>query len=264
MFSRRSIVESFKFRDFRYHNDINEFALLYGLEDAAGEGGVQAKANNMMEHLIKTNDKTLVTEVITDLLNRSLQGYRRLKEYALEEESFETDYPALNRALKQDGFNVVDYQLIRQLPVSVEVSGNQDELFMLLIKHKLDTPRGHLEQALNSHSIGNWAAANAQLRTYMEGLFDELCDRVFGVDPTISSNAKRVKLGTTNPPLLDPILNEASSDGKNFINGLMKRLHPQGAHAGLSSSEDSTFRLHLVVLTSAYYLRKFDQGISRI
>jgi len=43
-----------------------------------------------------------------------------------------------------------------------------------------------------------------------------------------------------------------------FLQGLWKRLHPQGSHPGLSDEEDSTFRLHLMILTASYYLKRLD------
>src|ERR1700743_1068769 len=48
-----------------------------------------------------------------------------------------------------------------------------------------------------------------------------------------------------------PRLMNWSSDRKNFINGLFKRLHPAGSHPGLSNQADSTFRRHVVLLTAA-------------
>jgi len=39
---------------------------------------------------------------------------------------------------------------------------------------------------------------------------------------------------------------------------VFKRLHPQGAHPGLSDEEDSTFRLHMVLLLCWLFLRRLD------
>lgn len=263
MFSRRTIIETFNIIRFSTHKDIQHFALTYELEEIASGPSLQVRINNIMEYLIMpTTNQKAKTEIITDLLNKELQRIKVAHEYDYEQVSFEEEHPKLYLALRQDGFSVVDYKLLRQMPESVNATGNQDELFTLLDKHSFLVCRGHLEQALNAHSLGDWAASNAQLRAYTEGLFDSLADKIFGVAVTgYSSTAKRDKLATSTPPLLDPALNEISQDGKNFSNGLMKRLHPQGAHAGLSNQEDCTFRLHLVVLTTSYYLRKFDHGI---
>jgi len=40
------------------------------------------------------------------------------------------------------------------------------------------------------------------------------------------------------------------------MKSFFRRLHPQGAHPGLSAEEDSTFRLHLVLLVGRQLLRR--------
>jgi hypothetical protein len=117
-----------------------------------------------------------------------------------------------------------------------------------------------LDQAIQSHSLGNWAAANSQVRSFLESLFDETAYRL---DPNAphgqnQGEARRQLLANITPPFLSRDLNEWSDDGKNFVNGVFKRLHPQGAHPGLSGDEDCTFRLHLVLLLARLFLRRLD------
>jgi hypothetical protein len=50
-------------------------------------------------------------------------------------------------------------------------------------------------------------------------------------------------------------------NGLGFMNGLVKRLHPQGAHHGLSDESDSTVRLHMVLLTARLLLVRYDVGL---
>lgn len=38
-------------------------------------------------------------------------------------------------------------------------------------------------------------------------------------------------------------------------------LHPEGSHPGLSDIDDSTFRLHLVLLVTANILKRVDEYI---
>ena len=52
-----------------------------------------------------------------------------------------------------------------------------------------------------------------------------------------------------------------SNDGKNLVNGVLKRLHPQGSHPGLSDEEDCTFRLHLVLVLARFFLRRLDAKV---
>lgn len=165
------------------------------------------------------------------------------------------------RLLEQDGFAVTDGNLRRALPSEVGLPEAQSELMRLLDRHGLTIPKGHLDQALENHAAGNWAAANSQTRSFLEGLLDELAVKV---DPTSadlpSGNDRRMRLSKTAPPFLSRDLYEWTDDGKNFVNGLMKRLHPAGSHPGLSDEDDSTFRLHVVLLTARLFLARFDRG----
>ena len=77
------------------------------------------------------------------------------------------------RALARDGFSFTwDSEggavLRPALPAELGPKGD-DEVRHLLAENGFATSRGHLEQALNAHVRGDWAAANAQLRTFMEG-----------------------------------------------------------------------------------------------
>ena len=98
-------------------------------------------------------------------------------------------------------------------------------------KHEFATPEGHLEQVFVANVQGNWASANAQLRTFFDVLLDGIAEKL---DPSIDSlnsgKAQRSKLG-----FLSIELNEWDNNGKGFIKGLFKRLHPNGAHPGLSN-----------------------------
>jgi hypothetical protein len=72
--------------------------------------------------------------------------------------------------------------------------------------------------------------------------------------------ARRQLLAKLPAPFLFESLNEWNSDGKNFIEGVFKRLHPHGSHPGLSDEEDATFRLHLVLIVARLLLRRFNSS----
>jgi hypothetical protein len=162
---------------------------------------------------------------------------------------------AFRRALEVDGFVVSGSTLHRALPVDVGLA--QSEVDRLLEKHSFATARGHLREALDAHGRGGWAAANSQIRTFLDALLDEVTLRL---DPTAaalgSGNPRRTKLAVQG--FLSRELNEWDDNGLGFINGLMKRLHPKGSHPELSDEEDSTFRLHVVLLTARLLLTRFD------
>lgn len=165
-------------------------------------------------------------------------------------------------ALARDGFTLEDDGILRRaLPCIADLPRADDEVHILLDELKMDTAKGHLDQAIEIHSRGKWAAANGQLRTFLQELFDEIARRI---DPTRAADRSpgenmRQLLATTDPPFLQESLGEWSQDGKNFINGVFKRLHSEGPHPGLSGNEDSTFRLHLVLIVARHYLRRAQQ-----
>jgi len=162
----------------------------------------------------------------------------------------------LRRRLAADGYTVRDGRILRALPEDMKLPQVQDELRSLLKQNSLDTALGHLDQAVDAHARGNWAAANSQLRSFFEGMLEAIAQRFEPGKTHQSSTSRHAFLVTKN--FLRTDLNEWSDDGKNYVNGLMKRLHPQGSHPGLSDEQDSTFRLHTVLITAHYLLKRFQ------
>ncbi len=161
------------------------------------------------------------------------------------------------RGLERDGFTVSGGALRRALPVDIELPAAQSEIDRLLEKHGLTTPKGHLKQALEAHARGNWAAANSQIRTFLDALLDEIAIKLDPAAATLGSGQpRRTKLASVG--FLSRDLHEWDDKGHGFMNGLAKRLHPSGSHPGLSDDEDSTFRLHVVLLTARLLLTRFD------
>ena len=133
-----------------------------------------------------------------------------------------------------------------------------NEVHALLDELDMEVAKGHLDQAIDNHARGQWAAANAQLRGCMQELFDVVAVRL---EPEASAGLKpgenrRRLLARRQPPFLYEDLGEWGQDGKNFVNGMFKRLHGHGAHPGLSDEEDCTFRLHLVLVVARLFLRR--------
>jgi hypothetical protein len=173
-------------------------------------------------------------------------------------------YTNLNRALEVDGFTVEDGQLRRTLPSVLHLPEADDEVHAILVEHHLDVSRGHLDQAISAHGRGEWAGANGQLRTFTESLFNEIAAAIsihLMVAAPATGNASRIWLAHLIPPLFGPELNEWTGQGTGFIEGFFSRLHPAGAHPGLSDEEDSTFRLHLVLIVTRSLLHRFQMRL---
>ena len=163
--------------------------------------------------------------------------------------------PELVNSLDRDGY-VLDRNGLRiKLPTQVPIVTEENELIKLLDQFGYSVAKGHYEQAVSAHTRGDWAAANSQLRNFVEEFFDRTCEAVAPGSYTSSHN-RRAALAKEGFFRSD--LNEWSNDGKGFVQGFWRRLHPQGSHPGLSEKEDSTFRLHLVIIVMHYFAKQFE------
>ena len=163
------------------------------------------------------------------------------------------------QALAKDGYSLTwnaDGEAVLRPALPIELGAEtDDEVHQLLAEHGFATSCGHLDQALNAHVRGDWAAANAQLRTFMEGLLDDIADTLWPDEAKgLTSENRRALLGRNG--FFSTERKEWTADGKNYVNGLFKMLHTEGSHTGLSDVEHSTFRVHLVLVTARTFLRR--------
>lgn len=172
-------------------------------------------------------------------------------------------HTALIRGLARDGYTVVwpedrrgTPSLRAALPDEVDLPAADDEVHELLRHYGFYTPLGHLDQAVEAHTRGDWAAANAQMRTFLEGLFDDIARAVRPEEAARRLNAENRRALLAEIGFLSEARKEWTGDGKNFVNGLMKMLHTDGAHPGLSDEDHSTLRLHLSLVTARTVLRR--------
>jgi hypothetical protein len=264
-FSRNTIIELIRAFNFRTHASLQQVALQFGLEEALGGGGIEMKDTNLMEYLIHNPElkgpqgSNLVLELTEFLFEQKCGGGQSYHETP------EKTFPTLVNALKRDGYAVDSLKLQSVLPESVPVAQQEDEVTHLLKKHGFTTAVGHLEQAIAAHTRGDWAAANGQLRSFVEELFDRIAHELSGGSTAAltTSHARREWLANCSPAFFETSLNEWEVGGKGgFVQGFWKRLQPAGSHPGLSDEADCTFRLHLIIIIAGHYLRRFDQRLN--
>ena len=263
-FSRITIIEAIGLLESLTHAELDRFLLKYGLERIAHQDlrPKTAKLNVVIKYLIYNPDKKgpLGANLTFEIIEDKLSSIFPLNLYAplLVREHL----PKLVNSLKHDGYVITDGgELKTMLPESIKLVEKENELNSLLDKFKFITTKGHIDLAISAHTRGEWASANAQLRSFMESLFDSIADKLVGNKTTLPppGHQRCALLAKLNPPFFIPTLNEWEiGDKGGFLQGLRKRLHPQGSHPGLSDEEDSTFRLHLVILTASYYLKRLD------
>ncbi|HCE6774739.1 hypothetical protein AO961_32535 [Pseudomonas aeruginosa] len=168
----------------------------------------------------------------------------------------------LLRGLALDGYVVThdsstQAPLLRAaLPDEVDLPAIDDELHQLLKRLGFSTALGHLNQAIDAHTRGDWAAANSQIRTFLEGLLTDIALHIRSQEAADLPSAENRRALLADVGFLSKARNEWTADGKNFINGLFKMLHTDGSHPGLSDEDHSTFRLHLCLITGRTLLRR--------
>lgn len=262
-FSRRTILAATDLMANWGHTNIDRFLLEYGLEDAVRGNSMANRANALGRYLVANPDaqtedgENLTDAIVGALVGRAVRGSTAAYSREFSFDVFKENHPALQRGLERDGFSVEDGQLRRALPEALDLPEADDEVHQLLNRYGFTVSRGHLDQGIAAHARGDWAAANAQFRAFVESLFDSIAEHLAGgVAVPAPGNQRRIWLANRNPPFFVGDLNEWDGQGRGFIEGFFRRLHPAGAHPGLSDEDDSTFRLHLVLLVARNLLRR--------
>lgn len=261
-FTRPTIVAAAKMLDRLTQADFDTMVLRLALEDEIPDGpglSVPKKSNIVARLTLQRPDQSVVT----------IDGTMTLAEAVVREAVplVRPQFPspvedAFLRGLARDGYVIeigegrAPPRLRAALPDEIALPETDNEVRHLLVQNGFDIPAGHLDQAVEAHTRGDWAAANAQLRTFLESLFDAIAHAVDPGAAAASATAenRRQLLGAAG--FLAADRGEWSPDGKNFINGLFKMLHTHGSHPGLSDEDHCTFRLHVVLVTARTFLRR--------
>ena len=170
---------------------------------------------------------------------------------------------AFLRGLSRDGFAVSygsEYRSVpvlrRALPEEIDLPVTDDEVHSFLRDLNFHISLGHLKQAINAHTRGDWAATNAQIRSFLESLFDEIAKYSYPQDAARQTTSENRRSLLAKKGFFLESQKEWTKDGKSYVNGLFKMLHTEGSHPGLSDEEHSTFRLHIVLVTARIFLRQ--------
>ena len=259
MFSRVTLVYATEFLEGHSHAAFNQMVVRLELErEIPADTGmsVQKKCAELARIGARRPETPLET-----LDGRTSLGEAVVREAVAiaRQESLWPPQARFVQAIAKDGYSLTwnaDGGAVLRPALPIELGAEtDDEVHQLLATHGLATSCGHLDQALNAHVRGDWAAANAQLRTFMEGLLDDIAGTLRPNEAKgLTSENRRALLGKIG--FFSAERKEWTGDGKNYVNGLFKMLHTEGSHTGLSDVEHSTFRVHLVLVTARTFLRR--------
>lgn len=266
-FTRPTIVAAAEFLgEMLTQAKFDQLVVRLGLDDEIPQGQVKSVAAK------SASLARIVSQCATRIVS-TLDGPMTLAEAAVREavgmtvpQYAKVEQERFLRGLALDGY-VVSWNedsrtplLWAALPGEVDLPATDDEVHQLLKQFKFTVSLGHLDQAIAAHARGDWAAANSQTRTFMEGLLSDIASYIDPQEAAALASSESSRAWLVARGFLSSSRNEWTNDGKNYLNGLFKMLHTDGSHPGLSDEDHSTFRLHLGLITGRTLLRRLNNG----
>lgn len=254
MFSRTTIIKMVSALRLTTHAEVDKFALEFGLEDVIGGSYIKEKEAAIMKYLIKNPQAKAPngTHLAQAIIEHLVLTHNQFNDPA-------ELFPELVNSLDHDGYKLDSNGLRVKLPSELPLVEEENELINVLDRYGYSVAKGHYEQAIAAHTRGDWAASNSQLRSFVEEFFNRIAETM--VPGSYSSSYQRQQT-LAKAGFFQSDLNEWLDDGKGFVQGFWKRLHPQGSHPGLSEKEDSTFRLHLVIVVAHYFGKRLESKLN--
>ncbi len=265
-FTRPTLLAAVELLELHSQAKFNQMVLRLGLEDEISSStalSVAKKCDLLARAVLQRAD------VILDTLDgRMTLGEAVVRQAAqlAQQESAQPLQTGFARGLARDGYVLVwdgygrNASIWAALPGEIQLPETDDEVHQLLKHFSFVSPLGHLDQAIEAHTRGDWAACNGQLRTFIESLFDDIARNVRPAESATRPSSENRRALLAEIGFLATDRNEWTQDGKNYINGLFKMLHTEGSHPGLSDEDHSTFRLHVVLVTARTFLRRLANG----
>ena len=280
MLSTRTLLELIKIADNLGHDEVDRIISIFDFSpmNFNGKNTVKSKTTRILDELrfySKNKAGPFSESIQLDFLQYIIDNYFDKHNSEIEStiynpngppitfrKAFITYHKELGNNLKRDGFIVEGKVIKKLLPQEIDEARTESELESNLDYYNFKTSKGHLTQAINNHSLGNWASANSQFRTFIESLLVEINNYLLPNNQvTTAAQAIKTLAETASPPFLSKTLNEYPNDkdADSFIYGFWCRLHPTGSHPGLSDEDDCSFRYHISIVFANYLLRRLTE-----
>ncbi|WP_157755675.1 hypothetical protein [Neomegalonema perideroedes] len=195
-----------------------------------------------------------------------------LIEYAISRCEEYEDWSKVERYLNIDGYSLIREKkeglfkpkfivtgYTASLPSFAQIAQSASELEELLSKNNFITTMRHLESARKNIVQEQWEAANSQCRTFLESLTDEIANKLYPDEAATRKSGLAKRQLLADKGFLSREKHEfGDGNGQTFLPGLVKLLHTDGSHPGVSTHEDAIFRLQLVVVTASLFLKRLE------
>lgn len=173
-FTRPTLVAAVELLEQHSQARFNQMVLRLGLEDEITSSTGLSVANKcaLLGRIVVQR-----AETVSDTLEGTMTLGEAVIRQAAQLAQPQSDHPlqtAFARGVARDGYVLVwddhgrNPSLRAALPEEIQLPQTDDEVHELLKRFGFATPLGHLDQAVEAHTRGDWAAANGQLRTFLE------------------------------------------------------------------------------------------------
>lgn len=235
---------------------LRNFFFRYNLLDVYTQSGrltaKKRKVTDVFQHLCEIGDdnaartsESIVREALKMLYPRAESSQGRW-------EYFFRKSPDLDAALRADGYQVHDGELVPVISPLVETAKEESLVEMLLDKHGFAIAKNHLKQSYENYVEGNWEAANGALRSFLQDVFDQVA---LIVAPQEAD--KKEHGGERRKLLQEKGFIEGATEAK-LVSSFFQFASYKGSHPGISNEPDARLRRYMAIALASYYLEKLE------
>lgn len=216
------------------HPQISNLYLEFSVDDPR-DGNKLTRIQGLVRAIEAGRAETAPDEALVDLANRVLNS-----------EDAREQYTALLASLAIDGFEWGQDSLVPSMPLPAQPAPEVTALETDLNRHVLPVAANHYRQAIDNFVDRNYEAANGQLRSFLEALFQSVAISA-GAQDNVGAGAAVVYLQR------EGVLDDAESQ---ILRGIWAGAQDNGPHAGLTNEAEARFRLHTATAAARYLLRE--------
>lgn len=165
---------------------------------------------------------------------------------------------SLKRALKADGYDIVEGKIVPSDDLEFELAAETSILEQKLQTHGMHDVINTLDQAHQNFIEGNYEACNAMLRASLESTLKHIAVKIARSETAIPVNNARY--GVTPADVRRYLENEKffQQDEINFIKEFYGYASTNGSHPGMSNQSESRLRRLMIVALIQYCLEKLE------
>jgi len=236
---------------------LRNFFFKYNLLDVYEQSGrltaKRRKVTDVFQHLCESRDENSVSTLESIVREALRKLYPRADSDQGRREHFFQGFPDLDVALRADGYQMREGELVPVISPLVEVVEEEGLIEKLLEKYGFAIAKNHLKQSYENYIGGKWEAANGALRSFLQDVFDQIALIV------VPQKASGKPAGGERRKLLQQEGFIEDDTEAKLVSSFFKFASQDGSHPGISNESDCRLRRYMAVALASYYLEKLEK-----